>query len=480
MTKQEQPRSLDEGESILQSTRLTRVVERAADICVVLDADATVLSVTVNAEIPNVGRLEHWAGRNFRNFLNAESLPKFEARFGQALAEGDTMLRPLEVNHVDNGNWEFPIRYTLHDLGDSERYLLLGRDMQSHAEIHHRMVREQRAREREQQKQRALEAKTRMVLEASETAIVLVDPDSGRIVDVNTAAARLLGTSVEKLTDTAFVQVFEGRRRSEFFDALRSAASAESTVIMDAVARRSGLMLRLEPTYFRASGDVQLLCTLQSIENEGPTASALADGMLALFASTPDAMVLTDMHGTIQEANDSFLNLADATELRDAVGRPLSDFLARGSVDIKLLLDGLNEHGAVRNYSASISSAIGLQVPVEMSAVRLGQRSGEPRMGFIMRDASPVAALDNDAQDTPMSREAMQSVMDLVGTASLKDLVSATTDVIEKLCIETALRLTENNRVAAADMLGLSRQSLYAKLHKHGLREWSQPDSSGS
>ena len=32
------------------------------------------------------------------------------------------------------------------------------------------------------------------------------------------------------------------------------------------------------------------------------------------------------------------------------------------------------------------------------------------------------------------------------------------------MCIETAVELTRNNRVAAAEMLGLSRQSLYVKL----------------
>jgi DNA-binding NtrC family response regulator len=69
----------------------------------------------------------------------------------------------------------------------------------------------------------------------------------------------------------------------------------------------------------------------------------------------------------------------------------------------------------------------------------------------------------------------MKNVMDLVGTASLKELVSATSDVVEKMCIETAIRLTNNNRVAAAEMLGLSRQSLYVKLRKHGLID-SSPD----
>ena len=37
------------------------------------------------------------------------------------------------------------------------------------------------------------------------------------------------------------------------------------------------------------------------------------------------------------------------------------------------------------------------------------------------------------------------------------------------MCIGAAVDLTSNNRVAAADMLGLSRQSLYVKLRKYDL-----------
>ncbi|MEC8760452.1 MAG: helix-turn-helix domain-containing protein, partial [Pseudomonadota bacterium] len=53
-----------------------------------------------------------------------------------------------------------------------------------------------------------------------------------------------------------------------------------------------------------------------------------------------------------------------------------------------------------------------------------------------------------------------------VGSATLKEIVTDTTDVIEKICIEAALEITNNNRAAAADLLGLSRQSLYVKLSK--------------
>jgi hypothetical protein len=41
----------------------------------------------------------------------------------------------------------------------------------------------------------------------------------------------------------------------------------------------------------------------------------------------------------------------------------------------------------------------------------------------------------------------------------------------EKICIEAELELTGDNRAAAAEMLGLSRQSLYVKLRRYGLSD---------
>ena len=51
----------------------------------------------------------------------------------------------------------------------------------------------------------------------------------------------------------------------------------------------------------------------------------------------------------------------------------------------------------------------------------------------------------------------------------LKELVRESTEVIERLAIEAALELTGDNRASAAEMLGLSRQSLYVKMRRHRL-----------
>ena len=51
----------------------------------------------------------------------------------------------------------------------------------------------------------------------------------------------------------------------------------------------------------------------------------------------------------------------------------------------------------------------------------------------------------------------------------LKDIVRDSTTLIERLCVEAALKLTDDNRASAAEILGLSRQGLYSKLKRFGI-----------
>ena len=122
--------------------------------------------------------------------------------------------------------------------------------------------------------------------------------------------------------------------------------------------------------------------------------------------------------------------------------------------------------GQMRMYSTKLLNDFGAKTPVEMSVTFIDNRS-EPELGFIIRDISRVDAMRKAPVQT--NEDSSRNVMELVGSATLKEIVSETTDVVEKMCIETAVSLTRNNRVAAAEMLGLSRQSLYVKLRKYGL-----------
>ena len=86
------------------------------------------------------------------------------------------------------------------------------------------------------------------------------------------------------------------------------------------------------------------------------------------------------------------------------------------------------------------------------------------RFGLWIRDVS---------QRIPAPEQASQlgtlldSLTDRIGKTTLKGLVRETADVVERHYIDAALELTNGNRTAAAQLLGVSRQSLYSKISRH-------------
>jgi transcriptional regulator PpsR len=452
--------------------QFSEIVTTAADLAIVLDTEGTVKSVITNPLNPTLGRLDHWKDRDIREFMAEDSLTKLETQL-EAYREGQkAKAEAIEVNHYDNANWEFPIRYTIHKTGNPDIILMLGRDLRPIAELQHRLVKAQLALEKDYETHRDYETRYRVVMEATRDAFVLVDVASGRIVDLNTAAGQLLGDEPDTLAGSAFAQEFDGRRRGEFIEGLVLAAADEALGQVTAQARRSKTEVTIDPIVFRAAGDKVLLCRIEASSSTETVTADLSRTLSQLYRDGPDAMVFTDANGMIRSANESFLSLTDAGQLIDVKGKSLGEFLSRGSVDLKVMTDNAARSGKMRLYSTRLEGAFGSQLTVELSVTHM------PGAGFafVMRDTSRLEVMRESATPVatqpgaaPMSDDAMRNVMDLVGSAPLKDIVSATTDVVEKMCIETAVELTNNNRVAAAEMLGLSRQSLYVKLRKYGL-----------
>jgi PAS domain-containing protein/DNA-binding protein Fis len=102
---------------------------------------------------------------------------------------------------------------------------------------------------------------------------------------------------------------------------------------------------------------------------------------------------------------------------------------------------------------------------------------GQQCFGFVIRDVGRrVSAQPERTRPLPRS---IEQLTELIGRVSMKELVRDAIDVIERLCIESALELTSNNRASAAEMLGLSRQSLYVKLRRYGLSDPGDSESDG-
>ncbi|MEM6477562.1 MAG: transcriptional regulator PpsR [Pseudomonadota bacterium] len=447
------------------------IISSASDLSLVIADDATILSALVNPDARSLGHLQHWEGQNVRDVLTPESIPKLEAKLSSLGSIVDT--KPIELNHLDKTAWEFPVRYTFHRITPDGALLMLGRDLRPIAEMQQQLVKAQIALERDYEAQREFDTRYRVLMDTASEALVFVQVSNGRVADLNAAAAKILGGKRDEIISHAFAQEFEGRRRGEFLETLTNAALADERRPVTIQARRSGKELCILPTVFRASGERLLLCRIELADTSTAISDELSENLSGLFQEGVDAIVFTDREGMIRAANESFLNLADATHLTNVKGRSLGDYLSRGSVDLKVLLENAARAGQMRMYATKLSGEYGSSVSVEISVTYLNDRA-HPAYVFVIRDASRVEAVRKPG--VAVGDEAMRSIMELVGSASLKDIVSQTTDVVEKMCIETAVELTRNNRVAAAEMLGLSRQSLYVKLRKYDLIDRNSDD----
>lgn len=443
---------------------LVDLVAPASDITLMLDGECRILSLRVNPSSSDFGKLDHWVGRPIADFLTVESTPKLLAAM-ERLAQGGAASRPIEMNHRDNAVWEFPIRYVLQPVGPDGAVLLMGRDLRPVAETQRQLVQAQIALERGYEAQREFDSRYRLLLATVTDAIVLVSLSDGRVTDANDHAAELFGCARKDVIGTVFASQFADIRRSEMEAKLVGAAMADrpETILMSTA--RTGRPLMLVPNVFRVGGDRIVICRLAP--DTVPVVPEVSAGLPeALFASAVEGILFTDLKGVIRDANDRFLSMVDAGNLPAVKSRTLGEFLSRGQVDLSVILENVQRQGEVRLYATELVSDFGSRLPVELSATRIATGDGPAAIGFLFRDAGRVDALRMPQIDGRQA-SAQANILELVGSATLKEIVAETSDVIEKLCIETAIKLTKNNRVAAAEMLGLSRQSLYVKLRKY-------------
>jgi transcriptional regulator PpsR len=182
--------------------------------------------------------------------------------------------------------------------------------------------------------------------------------------------------------------------------------------------------------------------------------------------SAPDGFVVTDPKGQILIANAAFLDLIQLPNEAQARGESIERWLGRPGVDLSVLMSNLRQHGSVKLFATTLRGEDGSSIEVEISGVSV-PHGDQPCLGFMIRNVGwRLSPHGSSSKEVPRS---MEQLTELVGRVPLKDLVQESTDLIEKLCIEAALQLTQDNRASAAEMLGVSRQSLYMKLHRYGL-----------
>ncbi len=457
---------------VVEPEYLASLLAATSDLVFVLAPDGEIRSVLLDSNSKEHPRVSEWSGKNMRAYLTVESIPKLESALSQ-VAETGVLNRLVELNHRDDTAWQYPARYSFHKVGPNGSILMLGKDLRSVAETQAQLVQAQIALERGYEERREHDARYRILMAHAREAFVFITAD-GRIRDANAAAARLLNCAIEDLVAAPISKAFRYRQRGEFLDALMNAANADFDRDMTVQATQSRRDLTVTPSVFRSAGEKMIFCRITRPSEVDEGDERVPSGLDVLYHKSPDAIVISDSDGVIVSANEAFLELCGAPGVADVLGHSMSDFLLRSQVDLNIMLENAKRAGYMRVYATRLSNAVGDSISVEISSTRLDDR-GPSAIGFVIRNAEHASALRGASQAANQPEAPNQQVIELVGSASLREILTETSDVIEKLCIETAVGLTGNNRAAAAEMLGVSRQSLYVKLRKYGLLKREDP-----
>lgn len=447
-----------------------RVIAASGDVALVIDGDGIIRDVALGSgDLANEG-FEAWRDRAWIDTVTPDS----RGKVADMLRDAGTRAPPRwrQVNH-GGGEGEVPIRYLAIDAAHDGRVIAIGRDMRAAAALQQRLLAAQQSMERDYVQLRQMETRYRLLFDQSAEAVFVVDTATRRITEAN-PAARALTRSDGRLTGQAFVQMLDEASREVALTQLGAVAAAEQSDLVRVRVAGDETEYAMAATLFRADRGSFFLVRLTAAASLPAIEPADADRRLIdVLDKLPDAFVLTDDNLDILAENAAFLDFTQSSRRGDLRGTSLSRYLGRPGIDLGVLVQQLRGHGAVRNFATIVRGQRGGEEEVEVSAVLAGV-PGQPCFGFSLRTTRRVR-LDAAPPGHALPRS-VEQLTELVGRVPLKDIVRESTDLIERLCIEAALTYTSDNRASAAEILGLSRQSLYSKLHRHGIGNLSSAE----
>ncbi|MCX8254914.1 Transcriptional regulator protein PpsR [Beijerinckiaceae bacterium RH AL1] len=457
----------------LDAATAATLVATAADLALIMDRDGIIQDISfqqsdLSLELDGSGR---WYGKAWSETVSLESQPKVDTLLKEATKNVASSWRQL--THQSGQGREVPILYATVRIGGGERIVALGRDLRAVAALQQRLIDAQMSMERDYAKLRFAETRYRLLFQTSAEPVVILDGGTHRIVEANPAAVALFETDARRTVGRPFAELFDAASRSRVQAFLGELRGAGRTDDIEATLAEGGETV-VSASLYRQESATMLLVRLAPAARAPARLqrSAPDDKVVSFVEASPDGFVLADASGRILGANRTFVEMAQLIDPSAVEGAGLDRWLGRAGVDLDVIVANLKQHGSVRLFATVLRGEQGATLDVEVSAVALGQGRAQS-FGFSIRDVGRRLAPPRQGGELPHSAE---QLTELIGRVPLKDLVRETTDVIEKLCIEAALQLTGDNRASAAEMLGLSRQSLYVKLRRFGFADAAAAD----
>ena len=458
----------------LDAEAAATLIARTTDIALIVDRNGVIRDLSVGNEELAAEIDGKWLNQPWIDTVTIESRPKVESLLREV--EGNAPARWRQVNHpIESGRPDLPVTYSVMPLANTRRVVAIGRDLRTLSAMQRRVAEVEQAIEREYSTLRFTETRYNLLFQISSEAVIIVDAATLKVTEANPAAAQLMGTSTRRLIGRSFPEGFDPPS-TQLIQAMLSAVRVAGRASEIRVRRaQSNAELMATATMFRMANASYFMVQLQTHGGSAnaPMVSKVRAKVLDVIETSPDGLVLTDLDGRILFANRAFLDLAELATEEQARGEPLERWIGRPGADLNVLSSDLRQYESVRMFATTLRGEYGAEVDVEISAVSVPEGE-QPCNGFSIR-----SVLRHSASEKRLPGEnprTIEHLTQMVGRMGLKDMVRESTDAIERMCIEAALELSGDNRASAAEILGLSRQSLYVKLRRYGLGDLSNAD----
>jgi transcriptional regulator PpsR len=436
------------------------------DIILLMDPTGLIQEVHLSDYYPGEDT-SAWIGQPWTNTVRASNAIHLEHMRRDAQTQGVSGFRQV-LQHLPGGG-EIPIEYTVIRRDQGQGLMAIGKNVQVVTELQNRLVETQQALERDYWKLREVETRYRLLFKLSSEAFVLLDAQNLGIVDLNPVAAQALGLAAHKPRTGAngrFIEALLPDEREALHKTLREVRERGEA---------PALLLHLgadhQPWLTRAAlittTDNEVFFLQLSAAGQGMTIQEVVKSLPLneLLERGPDAFVAIDTQGAILRANRAFLDMVQMGSETSLLGKPLGRWLGRPGPDLTVLLANVLRLGAVRLFATTLHGELGSEVEVEISAS--GNTATNPNyIGVFLRD---IGRRFSPEGRTSGVGQWLDGFTKQVGKTTLRKLVDDTVEVIERHYILAALELAGGNRTVAAELLGLSRQSLYVKLNRYGM-----------
>lgn len=429
------------------------------DVTLYMDLDGVIHDAVSQPGVSDTA-LGPWLGRYWMETVEKASQDKAQRAVDEARAGRISGFRQI-TQCFPRGPERLMEFVTVRLGGNGGGLLAIGKSLAHVARLQSQLLNAQQTLERDYGRLRDVETRYRVLVENDPSPILRLRAADLMVIEVNPAARTAfpelaVGGSLRELAP-ATDQPKLGRL---LFGLSERPAGADAEGPRSRELTLSGRTWVLNCDLLAGEGEPELLLRLaRPPEHNGPRPTPGTDSGLGPPSAGAPFQLTIRGDGVIVDHDRPVPGWLRASANALAIGSSLEQWLGLAAPSRPTLRDYLvapDPESLAPNGLTMATAGNGT-----LRLVRLATTELVTTLGVIPAVQSQASPPDQTTEDAAVRR---------VGELPLKELVKETVGAVERRCIQAALDMTNCNRTAAAELLGLSRQSLYAKLNQYALQ----------